>query len=145
MQINFLTKAPAIVPTWWFGSGIAREYLLKLSWIVSMYLFCSEIIGNFPTKPINIFLNALPGISVIIIRFFVVSLASFLIWHCKQSCIWVISWEIYSQHFFCLLTSKIIDTFFFSMWCLKISRYNFFKFGTRENFLFLTAHWKLFV
>ena len=44
--------------------------------------------------------------------------------------------------FFCLLASKIIDTFFFSMWYLKISRYNFFKFGTEENFFFLTAHCK---
>ena len=32
--------------------------------------------------------------------------------------------------------------FFFSMWYLKISRYNFFKFGSRENFFFLTAHCK---
>ena len=54
----------------------------------------------------------------------------------------VISWEIHSQNFFfdetffCLFTSKIIDTYFFSMWYLKISRYNFFNCGTRETFFF---------
>ena len=39
-----------------------------------------------------------------------------------------------------LLTNRTY--FFFSMWYFKISRYNFFKFGTREIFFFLTAHCK---
>ena len=32
--------------------------------------------------------------------------------------------------------------FFLSMWYLKISRYNFFNFGTRAKFFFSTAHCK---
>ena len=57
--------------------------------------------------------------------------------------IWVTSWEIYSQNFFFDETFFLPfhfennrHVFFFSMWYLKISRYNFFKFGTREIFFF---------
>ena len=79
------------------------------------------------------------------IKFVNVQQLTFNVWYIY---IWVISWKIYSQNFFFdeifFLTSCFENNrqVFFSMWYLKISRYHFFKFGTRENFFFLTAHCK---
>ena len=48
-------------------TGTSTQYLLKLSWIFSMYWFATDV-GSFgPTKSIDILLNGLTGVSLIII------------------------------------------------------------------------------
>jgi len=77
MQIKWSTNALAISIAVAYFKGSAREYLVKRSCIVRIYVLPVRVSGSEPIMSIEILSNAAHGVSVIIIGCRVFTCTSF--------------------------------------------------------------------
>ena len=76
--IKCSAKAEEIAVDTILRKGIASGYLVKLSWIVKIYLLPFSVLGKGPTISISIFSNASEGVTAIYIGSLVFTLTVLL-------------------------------------------------------------------